>query len=507
MRVYGASPLYNYVELVFRSKRLFILSIILATAVVSVLATTRAKTYSATGIVILSQTLQAGIQNPDEVQMGSIRYKLNILNQVKKNPEFIKTALKDAELDRDSSGQTMSEVEFDKYTKDVMKALSVATDQTFLEISCRWKDDKAANIVKAFYAAYEREVLEQETALSTRQKGMLEKLLKDYTDEQKDMELKVVNYLKDHPSEPLVNPTEVASNVKSRIQSLEEQRFLLNMAQEQRNEVARQLQTTPKEVNTEIVRGNPAQTILDLPAAQKQRDDAKAKLEDLKGKYFDKHPQVVAAQKAFDDADAKVKELESKGSKLPNSSGPLKSYVMSRNPEWDRLNAELNQQDARIKAMTAGLSLQQQELASARQVASSAPKRNFDYKWMQINLDQISAIRANLANKVEMAILDNKRDEAMHSAEMKLLFPPESEQELTGAKSLMLYAAGPLLGIVIAFAFSLVAESLDHSLRTPVEVEKYLNKPVLAVLPRMDAPRKGQRQLGGADAARPSLPS
>src|SRR2546430_1803619 len=112
MRVYGASPLYNYVELVFRSKRLFILSVVLATAIVSVLAATRSKSYTATGIVLLSQTQQAALGAIDVAEVGSIRYKLGILNFVMKDPGFIKDALRARNLDRDRNGNPLPEVEF-----------------------------------------------------------------------------------------------------------------------------------------------------------------------------------------------------------------------------------------------------------------------------------------------------------------------------------------------------------------------------------------------------------
>ena len=54
MRVYGSSPLYNYVELVFRSKRLFIASVLVATTLTVVMAMRRAGTYSADALVLLS---------------------------------------------------------------------------------------------------------------------------------------------------------------------------------------------------------------------------------------------------------------------------------------------------------------------------------------------------------------------------------------------------------------------------------------------------------------------
>ena len=89
-----------------------------------------------------------------------------------------------------------------------------------------------------------------------------------------------------------------------------------------------------------------------------------------------------------------------------------------------------------------------------------------------------------------------------------MMVQPEAEMEKGGARGALLLGAGPILGLVIAFCFSLLAESLDHSLRTPMEVEKYLDKPVLAVLPRMDVNKKAaRRQLGSGDNNRPSLPS
>jgi len=54
MRVYGSAPLYNYIELIFRSKRLFIISIVLATFVTASVAVLRANTYTATALILLA---------------------------------------------------------------------------------------------------------------------------------------------------------------------------------------------------------------------------------------------------------------------------------------------------------------------------------------------------------------------------------------------------------------------------------------------------------------------
>src|SRR5438270_694238 len=56
MRVYGTSPLYNYVELIFRSKRLFIGSIIIATLATVFLYFSRANNYTDKTLILLTGT-------------------------------------------------------------------------------------------------------------------------------------------------------------------------------------------------------------------------------------------------------------------------------------------------------------------------------------------------------------------------------------------------------------------------------------------------------------------
>jgi capsular polysaccharide biosynthesis protein len=63
---------------------------------------------------------------------------------------------------------------------------------------------------------------------------------------------------------------------------------------------------------------------------------------------------------------------------------------------------------------------------------------------------------------------------------------------------MLLYGLGPILGIIIAFGFSLLAEALDHTLRSPVDVEKHLGKPVLAVIPKMKNNKAAKALTGGS---------
>ena len=140
-------------------------------------------------------------------------------------------------------------------------------------------------------------------------------------------------------------------------------------------------------------------------------------------------------------------------------------------------------------------------------MAQQAGSRNYEFKWLTDEYGFVGQIRSNLENRLQQAELTEKQEVQRSSAETAMVVKPAAELESSGGKSMLLYAVGPILGIIIAFAFSLVAETLDHSLRTPIEVEKHLGKPVLAVLPRMDPPRVARRQLsGGTDRSQATLP-
>ena len=271
--------------------------------------------------------------------------------------------------------------------------------------------------------------------------------------------------------------------------------------EEKKAEYARQLADTEK-VLIEITEGsNTADP--EYVDALKKRNEALDNLTDLKKKYQDSHPKVKEAQTQYDNAVAAFTKAEGASKSHKN----ITKKFQTTNPQYERLKTLVNEQDAQLRGLNANYALAYKNALADKEKAKAAGQKITDFKWLTDQHALISQIRTNLQTRLETATLDGEREREMHSSEMTMIVPPTSELESGGARSVLIYATGPILGIIIAFAFSLVTESLDHSLRTPVEVEKHLGKPVLAVLPRMDPPRAARRQVaGGVDKSRASLP-
>lgn len=507
MRVYGASPLYNYVELIFRSKRLFIVSILLATIATVAFVVMRTKTYNATALVLLSGSAQAipNVDQTDRAQRGSIQYKLNILNLVLKDPNFMKAAFKEAGLNKD-----MNDEQFDEFCKKARTAMTYAAGENILEISCKWNDRTAEDIINAFYSAYARRVIDQETVLSQNETKLLSLLLDDYVKRERELESRITAYKKTHVESPLNDPDSASLAYRQMKQAVYVMGNQLDLAKIQLNRTKEELARTPKTIEeVKIIQGTQANPL--FQALQLKKVEQESKIQELLQTKTEQHPLVLRERKLLDTINSQILQLEQ--AEKANKNKPKEQEPFRRqesiNPAYQNLDNRRTDWEIRINAMEKELANARQELVKRYAEARKMPQEIYNYKWMTRDMAMYTTIRENLSAKLEAAKMEEKRDRELSMSQITMMVDPKAEPEVVGAKSFIFLAAGPILGIIIAFSLSLLAESLDHSLRTPIEVEKHLGKPVLAVLPRMELPKdRSQRRLGGGGGeARPTLPS
>jgi uncharacterized protein involved in exopolysaccharide biosynthesis len=500
MRVYGSSPLFNYVELIFRSKRLFIASVVLGAVASVAIASARTGSYNAQALVYLTGADQTDQSVTDSAQKGSIRFKLNLLGVSSKDDEFMKAAFKDAGLDHN-----MTDEQFNDFCKKARAALSFGDGNNVLEINCHWPDQRAADIINAFFSAFSRRVADEESASSQIARGSIVKRLAEYTTKQKNLEQKVIDFKEAHLGDmPQSFEAEVQyiAEQKRQVATIEN---ALSQAKMQRAEIERQLQNTPQQVEvfSDTLKSNAL-----LDNLNDQKAVLQGQIADLLTKYTPVDPRVKAAQQKLDAIDAAIKAAEQQSGKKASQKSPSRTRE-ELNPQYQKLVDADSQMDINVQALQGSLQDAHAALATMQQKAKHDPDILNQYEWMTKDYKLYTDIRDNLRARLEQAQITESQDREMHLAEMKMMVHPVSELEEVNARNMIFYAAGPLLGLIIAFAFSLLAESLDHSLRTPIEVEKYLGKPVLAVLPRMEPPKGSSRRTlgGGGDGPTPTLPS
>ena len=498
MRVYGSSPLYSYVELVFRAKRLFIVSFIIALLISVGVVAFKSGSYNAKAIVLLSGSTPSvvGNNNNDDPLRGSIQFKLNILNLCLKDPKFMRDAFKNGGLDK---GKT--EPEFDKFCKDATAAIAPASAQNLLELSCHWKTSECADIISTFYNDYSQLVGLEESSASTAQTKVIRGLLEEYTLKQQDQEKKIVKQQEGGVNKNFYGDYSLLLQQKREADnSVKVFEGTLATLRRQQDAAIKELAKTSKTIDgSKTVTGISEDNQYRLLEARVVQ--MSGELSDLRKNNTDMNPKV--RQKIEDLANAK-KELDLRKTVFGNNPKDSTNTRIEQNPNWLKLDARRADLSLEIENATGQLNNANREAAQAAQAAMVSPMDQFNFRWSTIYKDLYATIRSNLSVQLEQAMMDEKRDKALHNTEMKVFVEPVSELEVAGgAKSLVLVAIGPIIGLILAFAFSLLTESLDHTLRTPIEVERFLGKPVLAVLPRLDTGKEAAnaRRLEGTQSS------
>src|SRR5579884_1735996 len=502
MRVYGTSPLYNLVERIFRSKRLFIVCIVLATAILACLAAWHAGQYTATAVVLLSDNTQPGAPAPGPNQPGSVRYKLNVLRIVARDPEFIRQALAAQGLDK---GKTPSQ--FTRFCREARNALTITTGDSdagdnVVDITCRWPGPEAADIVSAFYNNYARRVLDEETSLTQNQTRQLQDALASYTQQEQDVDAKIAAYQSRNPGTDWQQANANYQKLVAQVNDLQNQ---YDQAQSELAAVKQELAHTPR-TYVELRERQAPQPNSDYEELLKERVSAENKLRDLRQTYTDADPKVIHARQDLADIQYRVRSME-RQMRSRGQSIPVSREQEAANPQYDQLVKRRDDLLVNISSLAVNLKNARGQLAPALAVAKKPPRQQMQYADLSQQKDRLDKIRQSLTAQLDQALLNERRDRQMHLAEVTMEVRPQAEKDVTNTRSLVLYAVGPLLGLLVAFAFSLVAESMDHSLRTPADVEKYLGKPVLAVLPRLPSAETPHRQLGSGEEHHPFLPS
>jgi uncharacterized protein involved in exopolysaccharide biosynthesis len=488
MRVYGTSPLHRYVELVCRSWRLFLVSVLVATVATVALYLYRAHSYTATGLILLSGN-RPGEAALDVDAGNSIQYKLSILNVVLRDPKSLQEALRAAGMNRG-----MTEVEFREFAREAHDALSYATGDNLLEITCHWRDARASDIVSAFIAYYRQQVRDNEDKSSIEQTDLLKTLLADYEAKQDTVEKNVVAYqTANYPSLPM-EPDAASNQFQQQQHEVIEREHDLQLEHEKLQLIGDQLAHTQKMYTASLIRQGPGEDPQYLAALEAQRD-ADKKLAALRLAYTDNAPKVKEAQAELDQANAQVQKYAAAPAPGADKPGKILKTEENYNPSYLNLQNQYKAEQLVAQGMEMRLQQARQDLGRAQAQARTSPDAQYNYRRLTDNLSLYASLRQNLAAQLEQSKIDQQKIDLKSLAGVKPWGDVILEADRSSSKGLLLLAGGPLLGLLVAFGFSLLAESLDHSLRTPLDVELQLGKPVLAVLPN-----RGKALRNGAQA-------
>lgn len=496
MRLYGSSPLHNYIELIFRCKRLFIVSLILGTVLTSAIVALRSNKYEASIIVALTGNpeLSQDLTNPkQEVQLqDNVKRKANRLTLwVQETPDFLQEVIRNANIDRDHP-----KVPLETLVKEVRAAIAPPTllNDQYMKVSIIWDNREEANaIMQALYSRFADRTVATETMAITDKRQVLEEEYKRFdADANKKAELRM-QYLRDHYWQM---PTLLTSEMTS-LDDTQRQIASLNVdiseTQVRLQDINRQLAQTPKNiVESTSVTSHQTDPALALVA---QKQDLEIQLKQLENIYSPLHPKVQAMLKNIAAINQQIKEARQKPPHATEVSNTTQNTI---NPVWNDLQQQKSSLNIQLMAERQRLSDLNNQIVVHEDRVKQMPVEEVAYDKIERDYMLANNIRNNTQAELKAAQIDEERDRITSSQSVDLVVPPDATAVDSKSKKLLLYFLGPIIGLLVGFCFSLALEAMDHSLRTPVEVENYLGKPVLAVIPKIQESKESVKRLGGA---------
>ena len=487
MRVYTTSPLYHYLELIFRTRKLFILSMVICTGAMAAIVLLKPKSFTATAILQLYDDGVGGGGNSDEDmrnKVGSIYAKVNLLQIHFKDREFFKKAFENAGLDKDQT-----EASLEKMIRDAQANVGYSVNGiSFLEVSCKSPTQFCVPVLNAVITQYQKAVV----AASTKRQVAFLNQMSNFVSLYKDMSDKSEKLLHTFEDKYIQigrpDPTGAIGEINNLRAQQDAQKGLLDSTQAEINTYTETLQRTSKELELDsVIEERPITDSTDYKALSAEKTRLETKLTDLRKTYTAEDPKVVDAKKQSDELTTKIKAMESQ---KPDPKRNIKTIRRQINPQYTQLQNYLLASQNRYAFTKAQIATTAHRLEEARKILPLIPEYRSKYGELSTKNAQYRTLRDNLDNEYQRMRVQYDSDYERIKEGIRLVVAPTAEPDAGGKKMLIMLVAGPIMGLVIAFAFSLLTETLDHSVRTPSDAERYLNKPVLAVLPNMRPAKK-----------------
>lgn len=518
MRIFGATRLHSFVELCFRRKWLLIIGALLGMGASSILLFSRKSPWEAHILIALTDGSSANRPVGDTAsgdakqgtggagRVGDVAYrKANRLTVwIKRTPDFMAGVIRDANLDIKYPRKTTEEL-----STMVERSLtdSIIMSDLYLDMGIQWPVARESeDILNALFKRFAEKTVEVETQAVGQQRQALEvqyfearkkvrqlTILQASPEAKNAIDMPLVAGVEQTPPTPApqMDPALRAQIENARL-DLSEARSRLRGVQSRKQSTQRLLDIGP------VVGPNEGPDLTLGPASEFAK--IQGELTEKLRHYSDAHPDIIDLRKRLEEAKQRLDDARQQQAQARKAQTAPKTTTI--NPIWQ----DLDQQGAELQSLVSSRASHLRDLESqarSQQVAIAAatprarPATISGPAQIASDLQLAKAIRDDRRAKLATAKLEEAGERKAQQSILRVEVPPKAERPSMRRK-LILAMLGPAVGFLLVLCYSLLAEWMTKALRTPAEVEMYLGKPVLAVIPKLRPSGDAPRQLTGS---------
>ena len=199
-------------------------------------------------------------------------------------------------------------------------------------------------------------------------------------------------------------------------------------------------------------------------------------------------PKMITLQKGLSDAQTKAAELKAEfGPEYPKMievNNQIKVLTSQIRKSKSALESKFRAEYQRAVADERSL---QKELDNAKSSAVNENQASIRFNILKQDVDTARGLYTDFLQKTNQA----NAQVAEQNNNIKVIQEAEIPTKPDGPRRMMIILVGFILSLGASMGLAYLLESLDESVKTIEDVERYTNLPVLGVIPSMDSSNKG----------------
>jgi uncharacterized protein involved in exopolysaccharide biosynthesis len=220
---------------------------------------------------------------------------------------------------------------------------------------------------------------------------------------------------------------------------------------------------------------------------RRELEDAQAQLNDAKHRYSADHPDVIRAQRLVDSLQQQLQDA----TRVAPASAPgavastPDATLGADNPTYIQLRAQREALASQRKSLEDKRATLQARYEDYEKRLASTPAVEREYSELLANLASAQNQYSEAKHKqMEADIADNLENERK-GEHFSLIEPPLAPEEPASPNRPLIIIFGAVAGLAAAAGLVVLLENLDGSVRGVQDLERLVEVPPLAVIPRM----------------------
>ena len=235
----------------------------------------------------------------------------------------------------------------------------------------------------------------------------------------------------------------------------------------------------------------------DIQEKIKELHQFEDELADLKSRLGPKHPDVIKLSKKIEvlkNEISKAKSNKSATNSTENNSTTLSTLIEPDNPAYINLLTQISSIDVQIKSLEQKEKEIKKEIEKYQKRLENTPMVEKTYNLLLSDYENTRRKYNELMNKLMEAKIAQELEESQHGERFVIIDPAQLPQTPYKPKRLAII----LIGFVLAFGAGIASvafmEYIDHSIKSPEEIEELINIPLYITIPYIETEEEKKRR-------------